>query len=292
MAVMGLGAIAVVGHPRCRRCWPGPLTLGVPDDVATEQRELVTFLLIFFLPQVVLYAGATVATGVLHAKRRFMAAAAAPMASTVVMVISLLAFRAVAGEDPGLDLSLGNRFLLVAAGTGGVIAFTGVLVGRLPGCRASGCGPGSARSATPGSSGSCARRAGASCSTPRRACSSAGRSSSAPPWPAAWWPTRAAWVFFLAPYAIFSQPIQVAILPELVVEARDVGLARYATSARWAVERIALPVLPDLGGHGGARRPGHADRAGGGGRQRQRPRAVGRGAGRPGHRPVPVRRCS
>jgi putative peptidoglycan lipid II flippase len=55
---------------------------------------------------------------------------------------------------------------------------------------------------------------------------------------------QVAWVFFLAPYAIFAQPIQTAILPEWVVEARDPTMDRFACSVRWAIERIALPVLP------------------------------------------------
>ena len=51
-------------------------------------------------------------------------------------------------------------------------------------------------------------------------------------------------MFFLAPYAVLAQPIHTAILPELVVEARDHGLPRVAASVRWALERIALLVVP------------------------------------------------
>jgi putative peptidoglycan lipid II flippase len=55
---------------------------------------------------------------------------------------------------------------------------------------------------------------------------------------------QVAWVFFLAPYAIFSQPIHTAILPELVPEAAEPGLARFSASVRWSIERIALPIVP------------------------------------------------
>jgi putative peptidoglycan lipid II flippase len=55
---------------------------------------------------------------------------------------------------------------------------------------------------------------------------------------------QVAWVFFLAPYAILAQPIHTAILPELVQEGRDADLARFRTSVRWALERMALFVLP------------------------------------------------
>lgn len=241
VAVAILGSLALVGvlaAPLLARL----LTLGVPDDVATEQRQLVAFLLVFFLPQVVLYAGGTVATGVLHAKRRFLAVAAAPMANTVVMVVCLLAFRAVTDGSSSMDLSLGERLLLAVAGTGGVVAFTGVLMGA---CRASGfrlrprlngrdprvvrvlhqAGWGIVLHTSAGVLLGGAILAGAAVEGGVVA-------------------YQVAWVFFLAPYAIFAQPIQTAILPEWVVEARDDTMERFATSVRWAIERIAVPVLP------------------------------------------------
>ena len=52
------------------------------------------------------------------------------------------------------------------------------------------------------------------------------------------------WVIFLAPYAVLAQPIHTAILPELVTEAREHGLARVAASLRWALEHMALFVVP------------------------------------------------
>jgi putative peptidoglycan lipid II flippase len=51
-------------------------------------------------------------------------------------------------------------------------------------------------------------------------------------------------VFFLAPYGILAQPIHTAILPELVSEANEADRARFRTSVRWALERMALTVLP------------------------------------------------
>jgi len=63
----GLSLLGVIGAPLISRL----LTLGVPASVAVEQRELTTFLLRFFVPQVMLYAAGTVATAVLYARRRF-----------------------------------------------------------------------------------------------------------------------------------------------------------------------------------------------------------------------------
>jgi putative peptidoglycan lipid II flippase len=56
------------------------------------------------------------------------------------------------------------------------------------------------------------------------------------------------WVFFLAPYAILSQPIHTAVLPELVSEGHDEDLSRFRTTVRWAIERMALFVLPVTAG--------------------------------------------
>jgi putative peptidoglycan lipid II flippase len=241
VAMAGLGALALAGMaaaPLLARL----LTLGVPAEVAQEQRDLVTFLLLFFLPQIVLYAAGTVATGALHAKRRFLAAAAAPMANTAVMVACLVAFRSLAGADPGLALTGTERLLLAAAGTGGVIAFTGVLVLA---CGASGfrlrphlrdrhprvaptlrqAGWGVVLHTSAGVLLAGAIIAGAAVEGGVVA-------------------YQVAWVFFLAPYAIFSQPIHTAILPELVPEAAEPGLERFATSVRWSLERIALPIAP------------------------------------------------
>lgn len=241
IAVALLGSLALIGVLAAP--WLAHLlTLGVDESVAADERDLVAFLLVFFLPQVVLYAGGTVATGVLHAKRRFLAVAAAPMANTLVMVGCLLAFRAATDGSDSLTLSTGERMLLAAAGTGGVIAFTGVLMGA---CRATGfrlrprwtgrdprvvrvlrqAGWGVVLHSSAGVLLGGAILAGAAVEGGVVA-------------------YQVAWVFFLAPYAIFAQPIQTAILPEWVVEARDDTLERFATSVRWAVERIAVPVLP------------------------------------------------
>src|SRR5262249_56906762 len=105
------------------------LSSGAPDArVAAEQRHLATFLLVFFLPQVVLYAFGGIATGLLYSVRRFSITAAAPIGSSIVMTRCLVVFRILAGPDPTFDLTAPEKALLAFAGTGGVIAFVGILV--------------------------------------------------------------------------------------------------------------------------------------------------------------------
>lgn len=241
VALAALGAVTAVGilgAPLLAKV----LTLGAPAEAAADQQALITYLLRFFLPQVMLYAAGTIATAVLYAYRRFAITAAAPIGNTLVMVACLVAFRAVAGPGPGLVLSSGEKLLLVAAGTGGVLAFVGSL---LVACAATGfrlrprwprgdtrvmealvhSGWGVALHTVAGMLLGAAVVAGASVEGGVVA-------------------YHTAWVFFLAPYGILAQPIHTAVLPELVTEAREVGLHQVAASLRWALERMALFVLP------------------------------------------------
>ncbi len=55
---------------------------------------------------------------------------------------------------------------------------------------------------------------------------------------------QVAFVFFLAPYAVFAQPIHTAILPELANEAARDDVDAFAGSVRWAIDRMAVLVVP------------------------------------------------
>lgn len=239
MAVLGgLSLVGVVAAPLLARA----LTLGVPDDVAADQRELVTFLLRFFVPQVVLYAAGTIATAILHALRRFAVAAAAPIGNTVVMVASLLAFRAAAGPSPDLQLSSGERWILVVAGSGGVIAFVGSL---LLTCAAAGFrlrprwprGDSRVGEVLRHSGWGVVLHTGAGILLGASIVAGSGIEGGVVAY-------QVGWVFFLGPYAVLAQPLHTAILPELVSEAVEPDRARFRSSVRWALERMGLLVLP------------------------------------------------
>ena len=239
LAVLGpITLVGIVAAPLLARM----LTIGVDSDVAAAQQDLVTFLLRFFLPQVLLYAAGTIITAVLYAKRRFAITAAAPIGNTVVMVACLIMFRVVAGPDPGLDLTTGEKLLLVAAGTGGVVAFVGVLLGAgaASGFRLRPRWPGrdSQVAAVLRHSGwGVVLHTGAGLLLGAAIVTAAGVVGGVVAY-------QVGWVIFLAPYAVLAQPIHTAILPEMVTEARDAGLRQVAASLRWALERMALLVLP------------------------------------------------
>jgi putative peptidoglycan lipid II flippase len=241
VALVVLGGVTLVGIA-ASPLLADVLTAGAEPGVADRQRDLVAFLLPFFLPQVLLYAAGTIAGAVLYARRRFAITAAAPIGNTVVMVAGLVLFRVAAGSDPGLDLSTGERLLLVLAGTGGVLGFVGLL---LVACARSGFRlrprrlRGDARvTAVLRHSGwgvALHTAGGLLLGAAILACSGVAGGVVA---------YNSAWVFFLAPYAVLAQPVHTTILPELVVEARDHGLARVAASLRWALERMGLLLLP------------------------------------------------
>jgi putative peptidoglycan lipid II flippase len=241
VALAGLGVVTVAGvagAPVLARL----LTAAAPADVRADQRELVTYLLVFFVPQIMLYAAGTIATAVLYALRRFAITAAAPIGNTVVMVAALGIFRAVAGPDPGLVLSSGERLLLVVAGTGGVVAFVGVLVGA---CELAGFRLRPRRPRGDPRVGAVLRHSGWGVVLHTGAGMLLGAAlvagNGVEGGVVAY---QVGWVIFLAPYAVLAQPIHTAILPELVTEAREHGPARVAASLRWAVERMALLVVP------------------------------------------------
>jgi putative peptidoglycan lipid II flippase len=241
VALLALGAVTVLGV-LASPLLADLLTAGAPASTVADQRALVAFLLPFFLPQLLLYAAGTIASAVLFARHRFAITAAAPIGNTVIMVAVLFVFRAVAGAEPGLDLSTGEKLLLALAGTGGVVGFVGVL---MVACHRAGFRlrpqllHGDTRVTTvlrhSGWGVALHSAGGLLLGAAVLACSGVEGAVVA---------YNSAWVFFLAPYAVLAQPVHTAILPEMAREAREHGTARVAGSLRWALERMGLLLLP------------------------------------------------
>ncbi|HET7487105.1 MAG TPA: lipid II flippase MurJ [Acidimicrobiales bacterium] len=106
------------------------LTAGVDQPgVRAAEVRLGAFLLWFFLPQMLLYAAGAVATALLNARRRFAAAAFAPVANNVVVIATMAAFLAVTPTGRrGLELPLASRLVLAVGTTAGVLAMAAVPV--------------------------------------------------------------------------------------------------------------------------------------------------------------------
>lgn len=243
-SLVALGAVClagVLGAPGIARL----LTAGTPDPaVAAGQRELATFLLRLFVPQVLLYAYGAVATAVLHAKRRFAVTAVAPIGATVVMVAALLAFRALHGPGPpGLDLGLAERLALGAAGTLGVAAFVGVPVVALAATgfrlrpRLGGSVPPGLGRAVRLSGWAGLQHAGTGILLGAALLVGMGVSGGVVAY-------QVAFACFLVPYAVLSLPIITAVLPELAGDASRADLPAFGRSLRWALDGMVGLVVP------------------------------------------------
>jgi putative peptidoglycan lipid II flippase len=241
LALVVMGVVSVVGvllAPAIARL----LSSGAPNShVESQQIALSTFLLRFFIPQVMLYAVGTVATGVLFAQRRFVITAVAPIANTVVIVAALVIFRVMHGSDPNLDLTVTEKVVLALGGTLGVVGFVAVPTVAL-------MRSGFRLRATLGTVDRKLRRL---------------------LWLSAWVALQPdvalllvtalvmgnqvaggvvayqfCFVAFLAPYAILAQPVHTTILPELSLDASRGDMISFAGRLRWGLDGMAMLLLP------------------------------------------------
>jgi putative peptidoglycan lipid II flippase len=241
LALVVMGIVSVIGivfAPSIARL----LSSGAPNShVESQQIELSTFLLRFFVPQVMLYAIGTVATGVLFAQRRFVVTAVAPIANTVVIVAALVVFRVMHGSDPNLDLTLAEKLVLALGGTLGVVGFVAVPTVAL-------------------------LRSGFRL---RASLGTVDRKLRRLLWLSAWVALQPdvalllvtalvmgnqvaggvvayqfCFVAFLAPYAILAQPVHTTILPELSLDASHGDMASFAGRLGWGLDGMAMLLLP------------------------------------------------
>lgn len=242
IALIALGAVTVVGVVAAP--WLAHLLAsGVSDpSVSAQQQSLATFLLRFFVPQVLLYAIGTVAIAVLYAKRRFVVTAIAPIGNTVLIVAGLVMFRVLAGDNTGLDLTLAEKLTLALSGTLGVAAFVAVpsIALHRTGFRLRprlGRGDPAVNRLLRLSGWAILQHAqiglllGAAIVLGN---SVAGGTVA----------YQVSWVFFLAPYGVIAQPIHTAIHNELSLDAARNDYDAFARSLRWALDAMAMLIVP------------------------------------------------
>lgn len=92
------------------------LTANADAETRAAQSELGAILLLFILPQLLLYTVGSVASGLLQADHRFAATSAAPALNNVVVIATMIAFRSVHDPARGLDLT-GSEQVLLGGGT-------------------------------------------------------------------------------------------------------------------------------------------------------------------------------
>ncbi len=242
LATLILGAVAVVGVVASPWLAKG-LTSAIDDPaVSASQRDLTTFLLWFFIPQVVLYGLGAIATAILNAQRSFVVPAMAPIGNTIVMVGFLVAFRYMAGSDPGLDLSLGERLMLAGGGTLGVVAFVAIPTiavlknGFRLRLRFTRTHEGLRRLLV--LSGWASLQHGFAALLLGAAIVAGGGVEGGVV------AYQVGWYFFLAPYGIIAQPIHTTILPELVADNLAGDVEAFKASVRWSLDSMCALLLP------------------------------------------------
>ncbi len=98
------------------------------------QQALATDLLRWFMPQIFFYGLTALATAMLNARRRFAAAAFAPVLNNVVVIAVLLALPRIASEPPTVTSVLDDPALVLLLGLGttaGIVAMALVLLPAL-----------------------------------------------------------------------------------------------------------------------------------------------------------------
>jgi len=247
LALGVLGVVTVLGvaaAPVLARV----LTSGVHDPaVAAQQEQLTTYLLRFFVPQVMLYAVGAVAIAVLYARRRFVVTALAPIGNTVAIVGALAVFSVLrGGAEPSLDLTTAEKLTLGIGGTLGVLLFVAVPTVacwrdgfRLrPVWRPRDRG---VRSLMALSGWALLQNAGGGLLLGAALVVGNGVEGGVVAF-------QVAMVFFLAPYAVLAQPIHTAILPDLSLDAARGDLDAFGGAVRWALDGMAVLVLPVAAG--------------------------------------------
>jgi putative peptidoglycan lipid II flippase len=117
VAMLALAAITVIGVVAAP--WIVDLyTLNAHGSSVGAQQELATALLRLFMPQMLFYGIVTLATAMLNARRRFVAAAFAPVLNNVVVIAVFLALPRIADRSLTVRSVLDDDGLILLIGLG------------------------------------------------------------------------------------------------------------------------------------------------------------------------------
>ena len=130
VALIGITAAGIVAAPWIVNLY----TLRLHGAGKAPQQALATDLLRWFMPQIFFYGITALATAMLNARRRFAAAAFAPVLNNVVVIGVLLALPRIMSEPPTVHRVLDDPWLVVLLGLGttaGIVAMALVLLPAL-----------------------------------------------------------------------------------------------------------------------------------------------------------------
>ncbi|MEX2100708.1 MAG: lipid II flippase MurJ, partial [Acidimicrobiia bacterium] len=132
VALLAVTAIGVLLAPAIVRLY----TLDVHGAGRADQQELATQLLRLFMPQMLFYGIVALATAMLNAQRRFVAAAFAPILNNVVVIAVFLTLPRVASGSLTVHEVLDDDALVVLIGLGTTAGVAVMALALLPALRA------------------------------------------------------------------------------------------------------------------------------------------------------------
>lgn len=113
-------------------------TLRVRGADRADQQQLATTFLRLFMPQIFFYGVTALATGVLNARRRYAAAAFAPVLNNVVVVVVFLTLARVASDPISVQSMLDDSSLVLLVGLGTTAGVAVMALALVPAMRAAG----------------------------------------------------------------------------------------------------------------------------------------------------------
>ena len=125
--LLALTVVAVLAAPLIVHLY----TVRVPAADVDAIREEATTLARFFLPQILFYGITSLGIALLNSRRRFAAAAFAPVLNNVIVIAALVALPHVVNGDITLDSALGNRTVTLLLGLGTTAGIVAMTVGRV-----------------------------------------------------------------------------------------------------------------------------------------------------------------
>jgi putative peptidoglycan lipid II flippase len=205
-----------------------------------------SFLLWFFMPQLLLYAAGAVASALLQADRRFTAAAVAPVFNNVVVTATMVAFAFVHDPKGSLSITVGEKVLLGAGTLAGTVAL--VAVPFVAACRvglgftprwSTAVGPEVGALARKGVWG--AGHVGLNQALVAATIIFAGRV------PGGVIAYQIAFTFFLLPHALLAHPIFTALFPRLSTHASAGAMSEFAADVGFGIRSMVLLLAPAAG---------------------------------------------
>lgn len=113
VVLVAVAALGILLAPAIARFY----TLTLEGEVAAVQRDVLTFLLRLFIPQIIFYGLAAVTAGLLNAHKRFGAPMYTPVLNNLAVIAVFVAFHAAYPSGVGLDSVTDHQLLIVGLGT-------------------------------------------------------------------------------------------------------------------------------------------------------------------------------